>query len=135
MKVVLRTLAAVVAGMALALVLVIAVEFFGSIVHPLPPNFDGNMSEHVRRVPHWVLAVVVLAWGATITAATWLASRIGNRFAGVVVALLLAWALIFNLTMLPYTMWFKVVWFAAFPVACLLGLRYGRSRAVDSLVR
>jgi len=30
------------------------------------------------------------------------------------------------LTMLPYTMWFKVVMFSVFPVACLLGIRYGK---------
>ena len=121
-----RTLLAVVAGMALALALVVAVELFSSVVHPIPADFNGNMGEHVRRYPHWVLGVVVLAWGATSTAATWVASRVGNRLAGSVVALLLAWALVFNLTMLPYTMWFKVVMFSVFPVACLLGIRYGK---------
>ena len=122
----LRTLLAVVAGMAVALALVVAVEWFSSIVHPFPPGFDGNIPEHVRHYPHWVLGVVVLAWGATIAAATWVASRLGNRVAGGVVALLLAWALVFNLTMLPYAIWFKVAMCIAFPVACLLGIRYGR---------
>jgi hypothetical protein len=121
-----RTLLAVVAGMALALALVVAVELFSSVVHPIPADFNGNMGEHVRRYPHWVLAIVVLAWGATSTAATWVASRVGGRLAGIIVALLLAWALIFNLTMLPYTMWFKVVMFSVYPVACLFGIRYGR---------
>ncbi len=121
-----RTVFAVVAGMALALVLVIAVEAFSAVVHPLPANFDGNMQEHVRRYPHWILGVVVLAWGATSAAATWVASRVGNRVAGTLVALLLAWALIFNLTMLPYALWFKVVMLSVFPFACLLGIRYGR---------
>lgn len=96
-----RTLLAVVAGMALALVLVVAVEFFSSIVHPIPPDFNGNIGEHVRRYPYWVLGVAGLAWAATSTAATWVASRIGGRSAGMVVALLLAWALAFNLTKLP----------------------------------
>jgi hypothetical protein len=126
MKFCIRTLFAVVAGMALALALVVAVEWFSAVVHPMPADLEGNIPEHVRRYPHWVLGVVVLAWGATITAATWVASRVGNRLAGSVVALLLAWALIFNLTMLPYTMWFKVVMFSVFPVACLLGIRYGK---------
>jgi len=121
-----RTLLAVVAGMALALALVVAVELFSSVVHPFPADFNGNMGEHVRRYPHWVLGVVVLAWGATSTAATWVASRVGGRLAGIVVGLLLAWALIFNLTMLPYTTWFKTAMFSAFPIACLLGIRYGR---------
>lgn len=102
-----RTLLAVVAGMALAFALVVAVEWFSSVVHPFPAGFNGNMGEHVRRYPHWVLGVVVLAWGATAAAATWVAPRVGGRLAGIVVALLLAWALIFNLTMLPYVTWFK----------------------------
>lgn len=124
MKSALRTLFAIVLGMALALALVVAVELFSNVVHPYPADFNGNMREHVRRYPHWVLGVVVLAYAATSTAATWVASRVGNRLAGSVVALLLAWGLIFNLTMLPYTMWFKVVMFSAFPIACLLGIRY-----------
>ena len=126
MKFGIRTLFAVVVGMALALALVVAVESFSAVVYPIPADFNGNMGEHVRRYPHWVLGVVVLAWGATAAAATWVASRVGNRLAGSVVALPLAWALIFNLTMLPYTMWFKVVMFSVFPVACLLGIRYGK---------
>ena len=126
MKLAIRTLCAVVVGMALAFALVVAVEGFSAIVHPFPAGFNGNIPEHVKRYPHWVLGVVVLAWCATAAAATWVASRVGNRLAGGIVALLLAWALIFNLTMLPYTMWFKVVMFGAFPIACLIGIRYGR---------
>ena len=121
-----RTLGGVVAGMALAFVLVVAVEWFSSVVHPFPADFNGNIPEHVKRYPHWVLAVVVLAWGATAAAATWVASRVGGRLAGVIVTLLLAWAIVFNLTMLPYVMWFKVAMFIAFPIACLIGVRYGR---------
>jgi len=125
MKSAVRTLLAVVAGMALAFALVVAVEFFSAVVHPFPANFDGNIPEHVRRYPDWVLAVVVPMWGATAAAAAWVASRIGGRLAGAIVTLLLASALAFNLSMLPYVMWFKIAMPAAFFVACLLGIRYG----------
>lgn len=121
-----RALVAVVVGMAVAFALVVAVEWFSSIVHPFPVDFNGNMGEHVKRYPDWVLGVAVLAWGATAAAATWVAARIGGRAAGIVVALLLAWALVFNLTHLPYSMWFKVTMFSAFPIACFLGIRFGR---------
>jgi hypothetical protein len=121
-----RTLLAVVAGMTLAFALVVAVEFFSSVVHPFPPSFDGNIPEHVRRYPGWILGVVVLMWGATAAAATWVASRIGGRLAGALVTLLLASALAFNLSMLPYVIWFKIAMPAAFFVACLLGIRTGR---------
>jgi len=125
MKSAVRTLLAVVAGMALAFALVVAVEFFSAVVHPFPANFDGSIPEHVKRYPDWVLAVVVPMWGATAAAAAWVASRIGGRLAGAIVTLLLASALAFNLSMLPYVMWFKIAMPAAFFVACLLGIRYG----------
>ena len=125
MKSAVRTLLAVVAGMALAFALVVAVEFFSSVVHPFPANFDGNIPAHVKRYPQWVLGVVVPMWGATAAAATWVASRIGGQLAGALVTLLLASALAFNLSMLPYVMWFKIAMPAAFFVACLLGIRTG----------
>jgi hypothetical protein len=128
MKSAVRTLLAVVAGMALAFALVVAVEFFSSVVHPFPSNFDGNIPEHVRRYPGWVLGVAVLMWAATAAAATWVASRIGGRLAGALVTLLLAAALAFNVSMLPYVMWFKIAMPAAFFVACLLGIRTGTRR-------
>jgi hypothetical protein len=121
-----RILLAVVAGMALAFVLVVAVELFSAVVHPLPADFDGNIPEHVRRYPQWVLGVAALMWAATAAAATWVAARIGGRLAGAVVALLLASALVFNLSLLPYTMWFKIAMPAAFAAACLLGVKSGR---------
>jgi hypothetical protein len=122
------TLLAVVSGMALALALVAGVEVFSAAVHPMPADLQENIPEHVRRYPHWVLGVVVLAWGATSTAATWVASRIGSRLAGTIVALLLAWALVYNVTQLPYTMWFKIVMLGVFPIACLLGIAFGARR-------
>jgi len=129
MKSALRTFLAVVAGMALAFVLVVAVEALSAVVHPFPPGFDPNapgaIPAHVRRYPGWVLAVAGLMWGATAAAATWVASRIGGRLAGAIVTLLLAAALAFNMSMLPYVMWFKIAMPATFFVACLLGIRLG----------
>ncbi len=130
MKSAVRTLLGVVAGMALAFALVVAVEWFSSIVHPFPADFDGSIPAHVRRYPQWVLGVVVLMWGATAAASTWVASRIGGRLAGALLTLLLASALAFNLSMLPYVLWFKAAMPAAFFVACLLGIRSGRRAAV-----
>jgi hypothetical protein len=125
MKSAVRTVLAAVAGMALAFALVVAVELFSSVVHPFPADFDGNIPEHVRRYPGWVLGVVVPMWAAAAAAATWVASRIGGRLAGALVTLLLACALAFNMSMLPYVMWFKIAMPAAFFVACLLGIRLG----------
>jgi hypothetical protein len=75
-----RAVGSILAGLALALVLVIAVEGVSAILHPEPPGFTGTMDEickHVERYPHWVLALVVAAWGGTAFASTWVTNRMG----------------------------------------------------------
>jgi MFS family permease len=128
MKTILRAILAIIAGMVLAFALVIAVEGFSSIVHPLPPNFTGTTDEicqHVARYPHWVLGVVVIAYSATTFLSTWIATKIGRRVAGAVVSLLLLLAIAFNITKLPYATWFKAVMPGCFLVACYLGVTLG----------
>jgi hypothetical protein len=125
MKSVLRAVLAVVAGVALALVLVIGVEMFSAVVHPVPEGFTGTMDEmcqHVARYPDWVLGIVVLAWSAIAFVSTWVATRIGNRWAGLAVTLILTLGIVFNIAKLPYAMWFKVVMLICFAVACYLGV-------------
>ena len=136
MRTALRTILAVVGGMALAFVLVIAVELFSAVVHPTPPGFTGTMDEmcqHVARYPHWVLAVVVPAWSAIAFVSTWVATRIGNRWAGIAVILILTFGIVFNVSKLPYAMWFKVVMLTCFPVACYLGITRGVKRRKEVL--
>jgi hypothetical protein len=123
-----RYAGAIAAGIAVASVLVVVVELFSAFVHPPPEGFQGTseeVSQLVERYPHWVLAVAVVMWSATSLAATWVASRIGNRATGKVVALLLGSALVFNVTSLPYVLWFKVVMLTCFPIASCLGIRSG----------
>ncbi len=50
MKVALRTLTAVSIGLFVALVLLVAVEFFSAVVHPLPEDFGGTTEEMCRHV-------------------------------------------------------------------------------------
>jgi hypothetical protein len=128
MKTALRTLLGCVAGLALAFALVVAVEHFSAVVHPVPEGFTGTMDEmcqHVARYPDWVLGVAVLAWSATTFVSTWVAARIGNRLAGIAVTVILTIAIVFNVSMLPYAMWFKVVMLSCFAAACYLGGRRG----------
>ncbi len=126
MAAVVRTVLSVLAGLTLSGGLVIAVEVFGAIVHPTPPGFTGTkeeMCEHVARYPQWVLAIVVVAWSGTALASTWVAARLGGRVPGLVVALLLLWAAVTNVSMLPYPMWFKVAVLACISIVCVLGIR------------
>jgi hypothetical protein len=88
-----------------------------------------EMCLHVARFPHWVLALVVPAWAGTAFASTWISGRMGNRFCGLFIGLLLLAALIVNLSMLPYPIWFKILNLLAIPAAILLGDRSSIRRA------
>lgn len=131
MSAALRVIGAIVAGMVVALVLVVAVEMFSAVVHPLPPEFGNTQEEmcaHVERYPAWVLAVAVPMWAFTAFAGAWVAGRLGNRFSGVFVALLIFAALALNLSMLPYPWWFKIGCLVAIPAASVAGVYLPRSR-------
>jgi hypothetical protein len=126
MKAALRTLAAVVIGLFVAFVLVVAVELFGAVVHPLPEDYGGTMEElcrHVERYPQWVLAVAVPAWAVAALVSTWIAQRIGNLYSAVIVGLVLVAALVLNISELPYPIWFKVVNLLVIPTAIVAGSR------------
>jgi len=120
-----RTGLGVVAGIGLAFILVIAVEAFSAVVHPIPADFRGTMDEmcqHVARYPNWVLGVVVILWSATALCGVWIAIRVGNLIAGITVTALLGIAIVFNVTLLPYPLWFKIVMLSCFPLGCLIGI-------------
>jgi hypothetical protein len=122
----LRVIAAVFAGLLVSFILVVALELFSAVVHPLPADFGGTMEEmcrHVERYPAWVLAVAALAWAVTALAGTWTAQRIGNVYSAAIVGLLLLAALVFNVSKLPYPMWFKVATLLLIPAAIVAGSR------------
>lgn len=121
----LRIIGSIVAGFVLALALVIALELFSNVVHPLPADFAGTAEEmcrHVERYPAWVLGVAVAAWVGTAFVSTWLATRLGGKIPGIVLSLFLIWAVVFNVSMLPYPVWFEVVSVLGIVTACLAGI-------------
>jgi hypothetical protein len=121
-----RTLAVIFVGMLVAFALVVVVEFLGAVVHPIPEDFGGTKEEmcrHVEAFPHWVLAVVVVAWALTAFAGTWIARRLGNLFSFAIVGMLLLAGLVFNISMLPYPAWFKIATLVVIPAAIFAGGR------------
>jgi uncharacterized membrane protein len=126
-----RSIGAVVAGMLLAFVLVMAVELFSSVVHPLPADFDGSMEqmcEHVARYPNWILVVCGAAWAGTALAGTYIAGRLGNRGSALFVGALLLVGVLFNISMLPYPIWFKVGIVIAIALAVAAGIYLSNRR-------
>lgn len=122
----LRSLLAVIAGLALALLLIVGVELFSNAVYPIPPGPEPDIPGHVSRYPTWILVVVVLAWCAIGFLATWVSTRIANAAAGGVIGIVLFAALVFNISMLPYALWFKFAMILLFPVSCWLALKAAR---------
>jgi hypothetical protein len=131
----LRSLAGTFSGLFLAFVLIVGVEGLSAVVHPLPKDFGGTMEEmcrHVERYPRWVLAAVVPMWAVTVLVSTWIAQRIGNLYSSGIVGLLLLSALVFNLSKLPYPIWFKVVNLLVVPAAIVAGSRFlGRRKTAS----
>src|SRR5262245_13950695 len=126
MYIALRTLAGTLVGMLVAFVLIVAVELFSNVVHPYPEGFGGTTEEvcqHVERYPHWVLAVAVAAWAVTAFAGAWTAKRLGNLYSFAIVGLLLLALLVFNISHLPYPMWFMIANLIAIPAAIVAGGR------------
>lgn len=117
----------VAAGLALTFALVVGVEAFSAVVHPVPEGFDGSMEatcEHVRNYPAWVLAVAIVLWGGAAGAGTAVARAVGaGRAAPAVVAALVAAALALNISMLPYPWWFSAGAAIAVLAAMLPSLR------------
>src|SRR5262245_8262132 len=137
MKTALRTLAGALVGLLAAFLLIVAVELFSGVVHPLPEGFGETMEEmclHVERYPGWVLALAVPAWGVAAFAGAWTAQTIGNRWSFAIVGLLLLAALLFNISQLPYAIWFKVATLIVVPTAIVVGDRLSIGRKTASAV-
>jgi hypothetical protein len=131
MKAYVRTVAATFIALNVAFVLVVAVEGFSAVVHPLPSDFGGTMEEmcrHVERYPQWVLAAVVPMWALAALVSTWIAQRFGNLYSSGIVAMLLLSALVFNLSILPYPIWFKVANLLVIPASIVAGSRFAGRR-------
>ncbi len=129
-----RIVLAILAALTLAGGLFVVVEVLSAIVYPTPPGFTNTKEEmcaHVAAYPDWILAVVVPLWSGIALASTWVATRLAGRGAGLAVAVLVLAAIVGNLAMLPYTLWFKVAMVICAPLGCLLGLYLRRRPPVS----
>jgi hypothetical protein len=136
MTAVFRVIGALVAATLVAFVLVVAVEAFSAVVHPLPADFGDTMEEmcaHVERYPAWVLAVVVPLWAGIALVSTWIAGRLGNRVCAIILGLFLLSMLVLNISMLPYPVWFKIATLVAMLSAVALAVYLLRPRATSAV--
>lgn len=121
MRFLLKTVLSLAVGLFTAFLLVIAVEAFSAVVHPFPEGFDHTPEEicrHVANYPPWVLAAVIPLWGGTAWLSAWLTGKLGNLGSVAILSTLLLAAVITNIAMLPYPIWFSL----ATPLVVLLAL-------------
>lgn len=126
-----RTLGAFTAGLLTAFALIIGVELLSNVLHPFPSDFAGTEAEiclHVAKYPHWVLGVVVVAWGLAGAVGTWIARRIGNVYSAVMLAVLLLGGVGLNISMLPYPLWFKATILLVMPITLAWGVYLAASQ-------
>jgi hypothetical protein len=132
---VLRSTLAVVLALVVALALVIAIEVLSNVFHPFPAGVDPADLEackaHVANYPAWLLAVAGLGWGLTVFVSSWVATRLGagrHPAHGIAIGLLLFAAAAFNMSMLPYPLWFEAGTVILFVAAILFAVQLGRRR-------
>ena len=132
---VVRSVAAVFVGLAVATFLVVLVELGSSIVHPFPPGVDPTDIEackaHVARYPAGVLLAAGVAWVGTAFVSAWLATRLGmgrHRAHGLVVGVILLALAVMNMSMLPYPIWFWALNLIGFPLAFFWDSKLGGPR-------
>jgi len=132
---ILRSIGAVVAALVLAMILVVVVEIVTISLHPFPTGVELThevICKHVEKFPSWVLAIGTVLWASTVFVSSWLATRLGTRrhpAHGILIGILLFAAAAFNMSMLPYPIWFEVVTLASFVLATFLGCKLGRGKA------
>lgn len=131
----LRMTLGVLTGLAVALLLVIAVEIFSAVVHPFPAGFGGTKDEtcaHVENYPAWVLVAIVPMWALAAFCSSWVARKLGGLVASLLVGTVLMAAVGFNQWMLPYPIWFEVANLVALPLAILGAIRSIRAKVRSS---
>ncbi|MBX7167206.1 MAG: hypothetical protein K1X74_12830 [Pirellulales bacterium] len=133
---VIRSVVAIVLALAVAFGLVIAVEYIGTILHPLPAGFDPNDAEACRayaaRLPTSALVVAVVGWALAVGGSSWIATRLGaarHPAHGIAIGLLLFAAALANMAMVPYPFWFRAVNTVLLPLCLILGARWARRLA------
>ena len=124
-----RGIAATAAGMAAAIVLIMAVQALGLRLYPLPPDVDladpADMARVLRDAPAGALLMVELSYAAGSLAAGSVVGLLARHhvflLAGIVGGLLTV-AGFTNLAAIPHPAWFAIVSTVTYLPCALLGV-------------
>jgi len=107
-----RSILGFLAGAAVAMVIIAAVEGISNIMHPLPEGLDTTdmeaMRAHAKTLPSSAFVMVLLAWSLGALGGGWLAAKIARRSPGthgLAVGLLLLLGAVINLLLIPHPGW------------------------------
>ena len=127
-----RNAGAIVLSLVVAMALIILVEVVTLQLHPFPPDLDTTDHEmiaaHVARFPDRVLAIGLAGWGLTVFVSSWIATRLGSGrhpAHGIAIGLILFLAAAFNMSLLPYPIWFKTANWLVLPASIYAAVRLG----------
>jgi hypothetical protein len=131
----LRNIGAALAGVALAFVLVAAIEGLGHLIYPPPAGLNPSDPEGIKTYlatsPFLAILFPMIAWVVSAFVGTLVASKIGTAnalvFAVIVGGLVLA-ATIANLIFLPHPLWFAAVSLIAIPFSAWFAAKVASGR-------
>lgn len=108
-----RKVGAVIAGVVSMFVIVIVVEMFGPVFHPIPagmnPNDSGAFARWVATAPLSAQAVIVAAWFLGALGGGWIALRISGWVAAAwIVALIDAGLAIATILRFEHPLWMQI---------------------------
>jgi hypothetical protein len=123
-----RSIGAVLAGVVVAVLCVMAIESLGQRIYPPPPGMEPSNIESVRaamkNIPTGALLFLLAAWLLGTVAGSAVAARIARQrpvlHAMIVGVVQLAFG-VFNLVMFPHPLWFVVAGMALILPAAYLG--------------
>ena len=129
---VLRSIAAVIAGLVVAFVFVQAAETITHRLYPFPPGSDmhdmATIKKFVSTLPAPAFAIVLGGWFVGTLLGTFAAAKIGrSRIPAYVVGVLLLAGGIMNSVMIPQPVWFSAFSFLIYILAIVAGVKVGQA--------
>lgn len=136
----LRVLAGIVAGVVLAVGIIIVVELVSHALYPPPPgtNIDdpAALARAAAQMPLGALLMIILGWTLGSFCGSWLAAKIGRRAAPAVTPGVLVFAAaIANMFQIPHPPWFWIVSLLLVGIATIAGAALGARKPPPVLVR
>jgi hypothetical protein len=133
-----RALLAIVAGLAVAALMIGLLKPIGHSMYPLPEGLDpfgdpAGFAVAVKKMPG-ALVVVLLSWALGTFTGAWLAARIvGRAFYGLLVGGVMMLGGVNHVISIPYPWWFTVAGILLFLPAAYAGARLATPGSSDSI--